>query len=101
PRERGGDATVVASLGPAPDPPQHKRGGGGWKFGSSIKSLDRRERRPRERARRSFRANTGNRESVAGSDRSDEAVRADPDHSQPDQVRSQLRQRAQLSHFRS
>ena len=57
-----------------------------------LQSLDRGARRPDERARRPFPADTGDREGIARSDRSDEAFRAHPDRSQPDQVRAQVGQ---------
>jgi hypothetical protein len=63
--------------------------------------LDRRERRPNERARRAFPAHSGDCESIAKCDRSDEALRAHPDHSQSDQGGSQFRQLDRPQNLRS
>ncbi len=50
-------------------------------FRSPVQSLDRRARRPHERACGHFSENTGDREGIAGPDRSDEVFRAHPNHS--------------------
>ena len=47
-----------------------------------------------------FRADPGDREDAARSDRSDEAVRADPDHPRADALRSRVGQLRGLSNFR-
>ena len=63
------------------------RRGAGRQARSAVQPLDRRAERPDERPRRSVPADPGDRRDAARSDRSDEAVRADPDHSEPDQAR--------------
>ena len=68
-------------------------------LGSSLQPLDRGARRADERPRGSFPASAGDREDAAGSDRSDEAVRTDPDHSGADQVRARFRQSARTTGF--
>ncbi len=73
-KEMGGDQKVDRSLRSCTGRPRRPGRGAGRQFGSSIQSLDRRERRPDERARRPVPADTGDRESIAKSDRSDEAV---------------------------
>ena len=86
----------ITAFDPALSRSRRQRRGAGRQFRSSIQSLDRRARRPRERPRGRFPAYTGDRESIAKSDRSNEALRADPDHSQSDPVRAQIGQFGQL-----
>ena len=91
---------VDRSLRSRAERPRRQGGGAGRQSRPSLQPLDRRAGRPDERARGYFPANAGDRENAAGSDRSDEAVRADPDHSEPDQIRARLGQPRRLQNFR-
>ena len=69
-----------------------RQGGGARRQGRpALQSLDRGAQRPDERARRSVRADPGDHEDAARRDRSDEALRAHPDHPQPDARRRSSR----------
>ena len=84
----------IAAFDPATDRARRQGRGAGRRLGSPLQSLDRGAGRPDERPCRAVPADTGDRENAARSDRSDEVLRADPDRSQPDKVRNEVRQLA-------
>ena len=63
----------IAAFDPCTERSRRQGRGTGRQSRSSVQPLDRRERRPYERARRYFPANSGDRENTARSDRSNEA----------------------------
>ena len=79
----------IAAFDPALEPSRRQGRGAGRQSGPSLQPLDRGAGRADERARGYFSAGPGDREDAARSDRSDETVRTDPDHSRP--TRSALR----------
>ena len=81
----------IAALDPKLNARDDKEASAGWQFRSSVQSLDRRAERPDERARGSVSAHTGDHESVAEPDRSNEILRTDPDHSESGQGGAQFR----------
>ncbi len=80
--EMGRDQEVDRSLRPCTDRARQQGRGAGRQAGPALQSLDRGAKRPDERPRRAVRANPDDHAGVAGSDRSDEILRADPDRAQ-------------------
>ena len=82
PKEMGDDKKNDRGFRSGIDRPRRQGRSARRQIGSSLQSLDCSAGWTHERACRHLPANTGDRENIAGSDRSDEAVRAYPDHSQ-------------------
>ena len=83
------------------DRARRQGGGAGRHARSPVQSLDRRARRPDERACRGISAAPSHREGDAESDRSDEALRIDPDCSVAHAFCHRVRQYRRLSRVRS